>query len=338
MTPPSRRQTRGAFTLIELLVVIAIIGVLIGLLLPAVQKIREAAARIQCGNNLHQIGLALHCHHDAKKVLPPGNAYPWYRYHGNCWRLYLLPYLEQDNIWNNYNFTYIEQGSPYNNPFNTQLLNGVQVSAFQCPASPLPRWGNRGTGPQYMMSDYAGVMGSVQASDTYSNLAYPQIVKSLGGVMLDVITDGLKGYGDGSVQQAFHPTPGQIAFRQITDGLSNTLAVVEQSDWCSDGAGNQTDCRAGTNDQMFTMGNCCADWAGPMTTQVTTVLYPIGFKSSTGLGVPSPNSPIQSIHPNGANVLLCDGSVRYLTVDFNLQTLYALADRSDGKVVSVGDF
>ncbi len=337
MQNPFARPARAAFTLIELLVVIAIIGVLIGLLLPAVQKIREAAARSQCGNNLHQIGLALHCHHDVKKTLPPGNQYPWYRYHGNCWRLYLLPYLEQDNIWNNYNFTQIEGGSPYGNPFNTPLLENLLVPVFQCPASPLPRWGDLG-GPKFMMADYAGVMGSIQAADTYTNLSYPGISKSLGGVLLDVVIDGLQGYGTGTVLQAFHPSPGRIAFRQITDGLSNTLAVVEQSDWCSDGAGNQTDCRAGNGQFMFTMGMCCADWMGPNTVQLTTVRYPVGFKSSTGVGIPSPHSPIQSIHPNGANVLLCDGSVRYLTVDLDLQTLYALADRSDGKVVSVSDF
>src|SRR5262245_10843060 len=112
-------EQRKGFTLIELLVVISVISILIGLLLPAVQKVREAAARIQCQNNLHQIGLALHNYHDAKQAFPPGYVATVPYTDGATdttpgwgWAAYLLPYIEQDNLFRQLNFNQPVQNSP----------------------------------------------------------------------------------------------------------------------------------------------------------------------------------------------------------------------------------
>src|SRR6202011_965831 len=125
------RQARRAFTLIELLVVIAIIGVLIGLLLPAVQKVREAANRLKCTNNLKQIGLALHNYHDAYATFPPGGVTE-----GPCcetpsgaaWTIYILPFLEQDALYRKYDFT------KYNEDPENALVRTSPVKIYVCPS------------------------------------------------------------------------------------------------------------------------------------------------------------------------------------------------------------
>src|SRR5580765_8499297 len=134
-------KRRSAFTLIELLVVIAIIAILIALLVPAVQKVREAAARTQCINNLKNIGLALHGYHDSKKALPPGAANDvapfgiaggnmW----GSSWKVYILPHIEQSSIFNKWVF---DAHSGYIAP-NVNLVNNLTLAVYRCPSTTLP--------------------------------------------------------------------------------------------------------------------------------------------------------------------------------------------------------
>jgi prepilin-type N-terminal cleavage/methylation domain-containing protein len=218
-----RKRWRG-FTLIELLVVIAIIAILIGLLLPAVQKVREAAARIQCENNLKQIGLALHDHVSVYGYFPTAGAQSasmgteGVGFETMGWAYQILPYIEQDNV-----YQVGQQYGPWNwVPAMGKSMSEVQIKTYQCPArsnrvsQPMP-WGS-----VYAMNDYAGVMvewgnqwQTSQPPDPGEPQTFQGIIAKGGHVRTDNPALTVK-------YSTVRPT-------DVTDGTSNTIAIMEKS-------------------------------------------------------------------------------------------------------------
>jgi prepilin-type N-terminal cleavage/methylation domain-containing protein/prepilin-type processing-associated H-X9-DG protein len=195
----SPKRPRFGFTLIELLVVIAIIAILIGLLLPAVQKVREAAARMKCSNNLHQIGLALHNYHSAYNKFPPG----WVRVKGAPdpswgWGTFLLPYLEQDNLYRRLN----PDTRTMQDVFKADLAAlQFQVPVYVCPSDSNPAGNLNANRP------FAKVGLSPSVSIGISN--YP-------------------GNGGNAGDTGIFQENTQYSVQSIPDGTSNTLAVGER--------------------------------------------------------------------------------------------------------------
>jgi prepilin-type N-terminal cleavage/methylation domain-containing protein len=313
-----QRPNRTAFTLIELLVVIAIIAVLIGLLLPAVQKVREASARTQCSNNLKQLGLAIFNHESTYGTFPtsvrPAGVTSMPRI---SWTIPTLPFIEQDNLRRNYDVNQT-WGAPTNLPIAAQ-----KVKVFQCPTTQDP---DRKDGdPQ---------------TNTWNLVAVTDYAASTGVAAIATTVNPT-----GKTQPGILEKNATVKVGSVSDGLSNTLLVVESAGrpqiWRKGKAYGTVPtqkvngggwCRPASDLEFVPATADGASYPGTLAINATNGFdYPV--YNAAPFGTEGTNAPY-SFHSGGINALNGDGSVRFIRESVDAATFAALVTRAGGEVVS----
>jgi prepilin-type N-terminal cleavage/methylation domain-containing protein/prepilin-type processing-associated H-X9-DG protein len=307
---------RRGFTLIELLVVIAIIAVLIGLLLPAVQKVREAAGRMKCADNLKQLGLAMHNYHDTMGTFPP--AYVNKGPYGNTsfsfshgWAPFLLPYIEQQPLYNLYRWDV-----PLFDPGNRAVVSR-HLKLFQCPPAPeQDRYFTLGPfavfGTQGACGDYTITLG---VDPVLAQLGWVDRVGDFRGALTNTPTPAL----------SLSPAPTGTRFADILDGTSTTILLTEDAGrprlWQAGKAGP---------DQVLP-GGPWDSFKGPVILQGSTI---------DGTAKPGPcalncnnDQEVYAFHTGGANAAFVDGHVQFLKVGMGLRIMARLITRAGREVV-----
>jgi prepilin-type processing-associated H-X9-DG protein/prepilin-type N-terminal cleavage/methylation domain-containing protein len=293
-------EPRSAFTLLELLVVIAIFAVMVGMILPAVQKAREAAARVRCGNNLRQIGLALHQYHDVRDGFPPGHSgtKPPGTFQGMGWQVRILPYIEQERLWLSSEAAFRQTPNFVLNPPHFGL--STIVPSYSCPSDGRTVSVQTFRKIPVSLTDYLGNSGTNQ--------------KKFDGLL----------YQDSRVR-----------LHDISDGAAQTLLVGERPPspdnrygWWYAGIGQNN---TGTLDMVL--------GAAEINTALGGLYGRCSSPSSFAPGNAADFCSVfhyWSYHPGGANFLFADGSVHFLSYSASA-ILPALATRAGGEVVTLPD-
>ncbi len=298
--PNKTGKLRAAFTLLELLVVIAIIGVLIALALPAVQKVRAAANRTECTNNLKQVGLALHQYHGSHRVFPPGVSFKDGKdpFPHQSWLAKVLPYVEQQELWRLTQLAYQQEPYFIVNPPHIGL--DFVVAVFTCPADSRVSSGQESRGYHVAFTSYLGCEGLNLNS------------------------------GDGVLY-----VDSRVRIQDIVDGTSNTIMVGERPPghdfwygWWYAGYGQRKP--TGSGDMVL--------GAREINDSIDLQSCPVGpYEFAPGkLSEPCDVFHFWSLHPGGANFLMADASVHFLTYDA-APLMPALATRAGREVIALPD-
>jgi prepilin-type N-terminal cleavage/methylation domain-containing protein len=314
---PSPQRThygsiRRGFTLVELLVVIAIIGILVSLLLPAVQAAREAARRSQCANNLRQFGVAMHNYHTQHGALPFG-----WNDHGTGWGAMILPFIEQQNLYDT--LTFSESANWGSHPVN-ELAPGTYLSVFRCPSMQQA---------QHILPHDSGIPGRVPtsyracASSTSTRDASSSCTAWPGTELSDPGQDGLM-YGCSATR-----------FPDIRDGLSNTIMIGESRtdvDFMEDG--NAMD-HWYIGSPQIDAAVCATGAGGEVSEFLGSTAVPINNILDAASCGHAKEVSFGSYHTGGAFFAIADGSVHYLSDNIDLALYKALGSRAGGEVANL---
>jgi prepilin-type N-terminal cleavage/methylation domain-containing protein/prepilin-type processing-associated H-X9-DG protein len=337
------KARRRGFTLVELLVVIAIIGILVALLLPAVQAAREAARRSSCSNNLKQYGLALHNYHDVYKSLPPGGLWnvqnaDW-NVPGVSWQARILPYAEQQALYDKINFNWtpgsaVDDNRGWNvvvNPTTGQFLRQIPIPYAHCPSDETDPLGLDGNWAQ---SSYSGSLGSQRTPSADGNCN--QFLDPA-GVRHEALVWNAD-HGNTWRKQDVSGIFSRMGFQEtmnlaaVLDGTSNVIMVGEILPACNDHTAGVWHYNG--------MGNAHSSTSIPINTFTTCVATQ---QEAINRGYPFPQCYVKSNwnfswgfrsrHPGGAQFVFCDGSVHFLSANLTYETYQALGGRADGRIL-----